>query len=415
MNAPEQRCRRIFRVLLMAMNVMLSILLLTAASVAQTANPPSFSLLYQFKSGRDGSSPYSNLILDPQGNLYGTTMIDGAFSYGTVFKVTPEGKETVLHSFTGTGGDGANPVAPLTRDAAGNLYGTTEYGGLFGYACGPNGCGTVFKIDPSGKETVLYRFSGIPGVDGMNPEQGLVRDAKGNLYGTTFQGGTYSFGSSYGTVFKIDSAGKETLLHIFNPFSVVGDGGFPLGGSLVRDSVGNLYGTTFIGGIDGGGEGTIFKLDPSGDETLLYVFGSGSGDGAYPYGTLARDSAGNLYGATNFGGAFGVGTVFKLDTNNNETIIHSFGGSGDGAPPGGGLVIDRAGNLYGTTTEGGSSYFGTVFKLDPGGKETLLQSFSGKDGNGPDWGVVRDPKGNLYGTTQYGGAYGGGVVFKITP
>jgi uncharacterized repeat protein (TIGR03803 family) len=216
-------------------------------------------------------------------------------------------------------------------------------------------------------------------------------------------------------VFKIDSAGKETLLHIFNPFSVGGDGGFPLGGSLVRDSVGNLYGTTFIGGIDGGGEGTIFKLDPSGDETLLYVFGSGSGDGAYPYGTLARDSAGNLYGATNFGGAFGVGTVFKLDTNNNETIIHSFGGSGDGAPPGGGLVIDRAGNLYGTTTEGGSSYFGTVFKLDPGGKETILQSFSGKDGNGPDWGVVRDSKGNLYGTTQYGGAYGGGVVFKITP
>src|SRR5580700_7513546 len=228
MNAPEQRCSRIFRVLLMAMNVLLSILLLTAASMAQTASPPTFSLLYQFKSGRDGSSPYSNLILDPQGNLYGTTLIDGAYSNGTVFKVTPAGKETVLHSFTGTGGDGANPVAPLIRDAAGNLYGTTEYGGLFG-ACGPNGCGTVFKIDPAGKETVLYRFTGVAG-DGMNPQQGLVRDSKGNLYGTTSQGGIYSYGNSYGTVFKIDPAGKETLLHSFNPLNPpYDDGWYPLG------------------------------------------------------------------------------------------------------------------------------------------------------------------------------------------
>jgi uncharacterized repeat protein (TIGR03803 family) len=128
MSALQRRCSRIFRVLLLAMNVLSSILLLTVASVAQTASPPTFSLLYQFKSGRDGSSPYSNLILDPQGNLYGTTLIDGAYSYGTVFKVTPAGKETVLHSFTGTGGDGAHPVAPLIRDAAGNVYGTTEYG-----------------------------------------------------------------------------------------------------------------------------------------------------------------------------------------------------------------------------------------------------------------------------------------------
>ena len=218
MNAPEQRCSRIFRVLLMAMNVLLSILLLTAASVAQPASPPSFSLLYQFKSGRDGSSPYSNLLLDQQGNLYGTTLIDGAYSYGTVFKVTPAGKETVLHSFTGTGGDGATPVAPLIMDAAGNLYGTTEYGGIFGYACGPNGCGTVFKIDSAGKETVLYRFTGVAG-DGMNPEQGLLRDSKGNLYGTTFQGGTYdTSGNSYGIVFKLTPAGKETVLHSFNPY-----------------------------------------------------------------------------------------------------------------------------------------------------------------------------------------------------
>jgi uncharacterized repeat protein (TIGR03803 family) len=135
----------------------------------------------------------------------------------------------------------------------------------------------------------------------------------------------------------------------------------------------------------------------------------------YPYGSLVRDPAGNLYGVTYFGGAFEGGTVFKLDASNNETIVHSFGGNGDGAPPGGGLARDRAGNLYGTTTEGGSSYFGTVFKLDTSGKETVLHTFLGKQGNGPDWGVIRDSKGNLYGTTQYGGAYGGGVVFKVTP
>jgi uncharacterized repeat protein (TIGR03803 family) len=198
MSAPEQRCRQIIPVFLLAMKMLLSVLLLTAASVAQTKSPKSFSLLYQFKSGRGGSSPYSSLILDAQGNLYGTTMIDGAYSYGTVFKISPQGKETVLHSFKGTGGDGATPVAPVIMDAAGNLYGTTEYGGLFGYACGPNGCGTVFKIDPSGKETVLYRFTGVAG-DGMNPEQGLVLDSKGNLYGTTYQGGAHGGG----VVFKI--------------------------------------------------------------------------------------------------------------------------------------------------------------------------------------------------------------------
>jgi uncharacterized repeat protein (TIGR03803 family) len=411
MNAPEQRCSRIFRVLLMAMNVLLSILLLTAASLAQTASPPSFSLLYQFKSGRDGSSPYSSLILDAQGNLYGTTMIDGAYSYGTVFKISPQGKETVLHSFRGTGGDGANPVAPLIMDAAGNLYGTTEYGGL--YSCGPDGCGTVFKIDPAGKETVLYRFTGIPNVDGMNPEQGLVLDSRGNLYGTTFQGGTYDTnGNSYGIVFKITPAGKETVLHSFNPYNGLYDGMWPLGGSLIRDSAGNLYGTTYFGGL--GSLGTVFKLDPHRQMSILYSF-FGGGDGMYPYGSLVRDPAGNLYGVTYFGGAFEGGTVFKLDASNNETIVHSFGGSGDGAPPGGGLARDRAGNLYGTTTEGGSSYFGTVFKLDTSGKETVLHTFLGKQGNGPDWGVIRDSKGNLYGTTQYGGAYGGGVVFKVTP
>jgi uncharacterized repeat protein (TIGR03803 family) len=413
MSAPEQRCNRIFPLVLLAMNISLAILALTAASVAQSTNPSSFSLLYQFKSGRGGASPYSSLMRDAQGNLYGTTMIDGAFSYGTVFKISPQGKETVLHSFRGTGGDGATPVAPVIMDAAGNLYGTTEYGGLFGSACGPNGCGTVFKIDSAGKETVLYRFTGVAG-DGMNPEQGLVLDSKGNLYGTTFQGGTYDIsGNSYGIVFKIDPAGNETVLHSFNPtLPPYDDGGWPLGGSLVRDSAGNLYGTTYIGGL--GSLGTVFKLLPNRQINILYSFFGGN-DGMNPYGNLVRDPAGNLYGVTYFGGAFQVGTVFKVDASNNETIVHSFGGTGDGAPPGGGLARDRAGNLYGTTQSGANYALGAVFKLDPSGNETILHTFIGKQGDGPAWGVIRDSKGNLYGTTQYGGAYGGGVVFKVTP
>ena len=415
MRPQKQGCGRILARFSQPAKTLAFLLVLAAlACVAQAPSPATFSLLYQFRSGRDGSSPYSNLILDAEGNLYGTTEIDGAYSYGTVFKLTPEGKETVLHSFTSTAGDGANPVAPLIRDAAGNLYGTTEYGGLFGGACGGNGCGIVFKINPSGKETVLYRFTGIPQNDGMNPLQGLVRDSKGNLYGTTSQGGIYSYGNSYGTVFKIDPAGKETLLHSFNPFTPpYSDGWYPMGGSLLRDPAGNLYGTTYLGG-ESGTLGTVFKVDPSGSESILYDFG-GSGDGRLPYGNLVRDPAGNLYGVTYFGGAFDAGTIFKLDDNNNETIIHSFGGTRDDAPPGGGLVRDSAGNLYGTTTEGGSEFFGTVFKLDTSGEETVLHTFLGKQGNGPDWGVIRDSKGNLYGTTQYGGAYGGGVVFKVTP
>ena len=404
MSTQYQRCNRT-RGMLVKAAAKLALTLIVLASVT-TASAQTFRLLYQFKSGRDGSQPYASLILDPQGNLYGTTMIDGAYSYGTVFKISPEGKETVLHSFTGTGGDGANPVAPLTRDAAGNLYGTTEYGGLFGDACGGNGCGIVFKINPSGKETILYRFTGTGG-DGMNPWQGVVRDAAGNLYGTTLEGGDYGGG----TVFKINSSRHETILHSFNADFYYDDGSDPIYGSLVRDAEGNLYGTTYVGGQ--AGLGTVYKIDSSGTESILYNF-SGA-NGMLPYGTLVRDSAGNLYGTTYQGGAFGDGIVFKLDVNNTETILHTFGASGDGVPPSAGLIADRSGNLYGATEYGGSFSYGTVFKLDASGEETILHNFSGKDGSAPALGLVRDPKGNLYGTTPYGGVHGGGVVFKVTP
>lgn len=388
---------------MMGLTLMLAIVL----SATHAAKAQSFDLLYQFKSGNDGTQPWASLIVDAKGNLYGTTSLDGAYGYGTVFKLSPTGKETVLHSFTGTGGDGATPIAPLVRDAAGNLYGTTEFGGIYGTNCGGNGCGVVFKVDPNGKETVLYRFTGT-GSDGSNPAQGLVRDAAGNLYGTTQGGGTHGGG----IVFKVSARGKETVLYSLSAAN--GDGSLPFGGSLLRDSAGNLYGTTLFGGFQG--FGTVFKLDPKNNETVLYSFNAGNGDGIEPTGTLARDAAGNLYGATFFGGASNFGTLFKIDTTNTETLLHSFSAAGgDGAVPGGGLLIDKAGNLYGTTNSGGSSYCGTVFKLDTGGTETILHSFSGNDGRVPELGLAQDSKGNFYGTTQYGGKFGGGVVFKIAP
>jgi uncharacterized repeat protein (TIGR03803 family) len=408
MSAPEQRRTRVFAIHSQAASMLaLTFVLAALFSLAQAASAQTFHLLYQFKAGNDGSQPYASLILDPQGNLYGTTTIDGAFGYGTVFKVSPTGKETVLHSFTGTGGDGAIPIAPLVRDAAGNLYGTTELGGLFGGPCGISGCGIVFKVSPTGMETVLHRFTGT-GEDGLITYQGLVRDSVGNLYGTTILGGPYGLGM----IFKLNPAGKETVLYSFNPSG--SDGAFPFGGSLLRDSKGNLYGTTEVGGSQGAG--TVFKLDSSGVFTVLHSFPGDGTDGDEPTGTLTRDPAGVLYGATFSGGAFNFGTVFKIDTTGTETVLHSFSATGgDGAIPGGGLLLDRAGNLYGTTNSGGSSYCGTIFKLDTSNTQTILHSFSNTDGRTPDLGLVRDSKGNLYGTAQYGGKYGGGVVFKATP
>ena len=407
MKSLEQQFARVLAVLLRTTNLTIFALVLAAAFSAETANAQTFHLLFQFKSGNDGSQPSASLIRDSKGNLYGTTYIDGAYSYGTVFKVSPTGKETVLHSFTGTGGDGAFLVSPLVRDAAGNVYGTTVYGGIYGGNCRGNGCGIVFRVGPTGKETVLHQFTGTAG-DGQNPWQGLVRDSAGNLYGTTYSGGAYG----WGTVFKLDTTGKENVLYSFGATNV--DGVYPYTGSLIRDSAGNLYGTTLSDFVQGAG--TVFKLDPSGTETILHTFSFGTEDGNSPFGSLVRDTAGNLYGITNLGGTFGYGTVFKLDASNSETVLYNFSGAGgDGADPGGGLIRDRAGNLYGTTTSGGGSYFGTVFKLDGGGSETILHSFSGSDGNLPAMGLVRDSKGNLYGTTVYGGAHGGGVIFKITP
>jgi uncharacterized repeat protein (TIGR03803 family) len=369
-----------------------------------SAQAQTLTVLYSFTGGADGYWPYAALIRDVAGNLYGTTFWGGAFDVGTVFKVDSTGEETVLHSFTG-GADGENPYAGLTGDAAGNLYGTTIGGGGNQPCNYYYGCGTVFELDATGKETVLHSFTDSP--DGANPFAGLIRDAAGNLYGTTAGGGAFGF---YGTVFKL-TTGKYEVLYSFTGGA---DGAGPAGG-LIRDAAGNLYGTSGAGGASN--QGTVFELDVTGKETVLYKFGHGNRDGAGPVGGLVSDATGNLYGATVLGGTSGIGTVFKVDSRGKGTVLHSFTGQPDGAFPRAGLVRDAKGNLYGTTSSGGAFDAGTLFKvaLNTTGKYEVLHSFTGADGANPYAALIRDAAGNLYGTTFGGGAFGLGTVFKLTP
>ncbi len=389
-------------------------LMMGFAASAPSAHGQTFTVLHSFKGGTDGEGPNGGVVRDAAGNLYGTTAHGGAFGNGTVFKLDTMGRETVLYSFTG-GADGAFPLAGLIRDAAGNLYGTTEAGGDL--TCnGGSGCGTVFKLDTTGEETVLHSFTGK---DGTSPIAGVIRDAAGNLYGTTPQGGPFSSG----TVFKLDTTGKETVLYNFTGGRGGTDGSYP-DGALIRDAAGNLYGTTQLGGNYS--FGTVFKVDSTGKETVLYRFYGGS-NGLNPVGGLIMDKAGDLYGATEGGGLFFDGTVFKLSPVSSKPVLYSFAGRADGSLPVAGVIADTAGNLYGTTQYGGGvacfgGGCGTVFKLDKTGKETVLHSFTGgADGAAPVAGLVRDAAGNLYGTAYSGGdggsrcAGGCGVVFKITP
>jgi uncharacterized repeat protein (TIGR03803 family) len=303
---------------------------------------------------------FGSLLRDAAGNLYGTSSGGGPSGAGVVFKVDPTGMETVLHRFRLDTGDGASPIAGLIEDGKGNLYGTTQIGGTFTSGCQKRGCGTVFRLSASGKEQVLYSFSG--GADGSTPGSGLARDKQGNLFGTTPAGGAFGFGA----VFKLDPKGNETVLYSFTGGA---DGSNPAGG-VILDSAGNLYGTTLLGGLSGWG--ALYQVDTTGKESALYNF-AGSPDGAEPYGALVLDAQGNFYGTTSSGGASEWGTLFKIDASHNETILHSFTFATDGGEPYGTLTRDSKGNLYGTTAKGGPDFnrrcngsgCGTVFKLTP--------------------------------------------------
>src|ERR1039458_6003534 len=364
------------------------------------------TVLYSFTGGADGGNPYAGVIRDSAGNLYGTTSAGGDLAScfgagcGAVFKVGPTGTETVLYSFTG-GVDGRYPYAGVIRDSAGSLYGTTNQGGTAGY-------GVLYKLDTAGHYTVLYSFTG--GADGRTPYAGVIRDSAGNLYGTTYEGGDSDL--DWGVVYKLDKAGHETVLYTFE-----GGGSYPYAG-VIEDSAGNLYGTASSGGGIGDCCGVVYKLDAAGHYTVLYTFAEGAerpygAEGGYPQAGVIRDSAGNLYGTTDRGGAADAGVVFKLDTNGQETVLANFPGPSDGSFPATGVVGDSAGNLYGTASSGDPSNAGVVYELDTAGHETVLYSFTGlADGGNPN-ALTLDPAGNLYGTTYDGGTAKRGVVYKL--
>jgi uncharacterized repeat protein (TIGR03803 family) len=354
--------------------------------------------LYTFTGGADGGSPYAGLIRDAKGNLYGVTFAGGAANLGTVFEVDRTGKETVLYSFTGSP-DGEHPSDDLLMDKAGNLYGVNYEGGADQY-------GAVFKLDKNGTESLLYSFG--PGTDGEYPGSALIKDASGNLYGTTGYGGA----SGNGTAYKLSQSGKETILHNFTGT----DGQYPFA-PLLPDSAGNFYGTTSMGGKYG--NGTVYELTKKGKVIVLHHFAGGT-DGVNPYAGLVRDGKGNLYGTTYSGGAgchsFGCGTVFKVTPKGKETVLHAFGATDGHYPDFGTLLLDSAGNLYGTTYAGGTADMGVVFKVTGAGKETILYNFTGGADEGfPVAGLIRDKAGSFYGTTLGNPPSSYGTVFKLTP
>jgi uncharacterized repeat protein (TIGR03803 family) len=379
----------------------LAIILVSAVITTQSAHARTLTVLYSFTGGIDGSSPTMGLIRDSAGNLYGTTG-GGAFGAGVVFKVDKHGIETVLYSFMNSS-DGGFPQSGLIRDTAGNLYGTTEYGGAYSY-------GTVYELSATGVETVLYSFKG-PGGDGANPTGPVVRDTAGNFYGTTSAGGTYALG----TVYKLSATGTETILHNFGNGA---DGAQPYTG-VIRSGT-TLYGITQDGGSFG--VGTVWKLSATGKETILHSFAGGNSDGAYPEGTLLLAN-GNLYGTTFEGGLYtGPGIVYELSLHGAETVLSNFGPD-NGIGTYAGVIRDPAGNLYGTDAFGGAAGSGTndgtVYELTGIGNVSVLYSFCSvencADGAHPYSGLLRDGAGNFYGTTENGGAYGYGTVWKLTP
>jgi uncharacterized repeat protein (TIGR03803 family) len=391
--------------------------------VANAWAAPRYQVLHAFTGGKDGGGLFGPLLLDASDDLYGTTIAGGPKGKGgTVFELTPRRNGTwtqkALHNFCSQPGceDGGGPTGGVIFDSGGNLYGSTTGGG------GSYTDGTVFEMKPRSagwKFAVIHRFGRNDKANG--PFGGVVMDGSGNLYGIG--------GCAFELSPQVGGKWKEQILHCFPAFN--GDG-YGILERPILDATGNLYGTTQHGGGSkncDGGCGTVFELSPTSGgkwkEHILHRFGS-SGDGAFPgVGALVLDSAGNVYGTTQIGGPAGYGTVFKLARTANggweETILHSFADDSNGGYVAAGVVFDPAGNLYGTTGGGGDPNCGcgVVYELSPGsdGKwtYTLLHTFVGSDGAGPGANLILDGKGNLYGTTVTGGAGGYGVAFELTP
>lgn len=397
------------------------VLIVTLLSVPGTWATDKYKTLYNFadhSGGKDGWSPQSSLIFDAAGNLYGTAATGGAYGFGAVFELSPERDgswtESVLHSFDGT--DGQQPDAGLIFDQIGNLYGTTFYGGT-------DGDGVVFQLTPNGdgswSEDLLYSFKG--GEDAGWPDAGLTFDQAGNLYGATTGGGAFGGGAVFQMTPSKDAGWTESVLYSFCSLKDCADG-FTPEKALIFDKAGDLYGT-----VQGGayGFGAVFKLhngDGSWTESVLHSFKNDGKDGVYPYGGVILDPSGNLYGTTTGGGVHDSGAVFKLSPNGDggwtESVLHSFNGRNGDAPQAS-LTFDQVGNLYGTTEFGGAGGIGAVFELTPNSKggweERVLHSFRNHPGVWPLAALIFDAGGNLYGTTQGAGRKTKGSVFEITP
>jgi len=411
-------------------SVMSAILTVTLLATGTRVAAQQEQILHSLDS-KIGTQPAASLVFGAAGILYGTAEYGGTHASGTVFEFTPKPKGVwdakSVHSFNNNGKDGTNPNGVLVFDTAGNLYGTTHEGGK--YKC-IDGCGTVFelvhKASGAWTEKVLYSFNDN-GIDGTYPDGGLIFDAAGNLYGTTVGGGQNGHGAVFELTLQANGKWTDTILHSFNANGI--DGYSPEAG-LIFDATGNLYGTTYEGGADS--YGAVFELTPAGggvwNETILHNFGNGT-DGNEPEASLVFDANGSLYGTTSRGGTNGSGTAFELTPAGggvwDEAILHNFGSGTDGANPSAALIFDDHGNLYGTTSAsayngGGTQYDGMAFELTPAGggnwTETVLHNFlSGTDGSSPYGALTFDSAGNLYGTTSSGGAYSGGTVFEITP
>ncbi len=395
---------RIASAALFVLIAMFVIVVMNGSVQAQT-----FKVLYRFTGEADGYRPYAGLTLDRAGNLYGTTSTDFPLpTGGTAFQLERRTNNWVLNTLS------ALPVGSYGRVVLGPngaLYGTTQAGGS-GFDC-EYGCGTVYNVQQaigciscSWTSTILYSFSG--GTDGLAPGSvDPVFDQESNLYGTTSEGGS----TGDGVVFKLaPSAGgwTESVIHNFTGF----DGAGPLSG-MIFDDAGNLYGTTYTAGPDD--FGTVFRLARSGSgwvATTLYSFRRGT-DGGNPMGGLILDRSGNLFGTTTEGGGSGGGgTVFELSPSGGSwtfTVLYSWSGQTGGSPQGN-LAMDGAGNLYGAGSSGGAFGHGSVFKLTPTGGGwiyTDLHDFSGfLDGALPLGGMTLDANGNLYGTAAFGGIAG---------
>jgi uncharacterized repeat protein (TIGR03803 family) len=354
---------------------------------------PTFTMLHDFAGpSGDGANSGAGVTLDNLGNIYGTTDYGGAANAGAIFELAPNGTQTLLHSFGGTG-DGINPDGAVTIDpSTGDIYGGTEQGGADGY-------GVIYKLTADGAYTVLHSFDGVN--EGSWLRGQLLRDKKGNLYGAAVFGGA----DGDGTVFKLSAKGKLTVLHTFDG----ADGNAPEHG-VIRDEAGNLYGVTAFGGASD--SGTVFKIAADGTFATLYSF-TGGNDGFIPYGRLASDKDGNLYGGTEAAGANHRGTVFKLAADGTLTTLYAFTGGADGSNPQGDML--RVGkNLYSTTSAGGdpTCQCGVVFEVKPSGKESVLHTFVGGDGGDSTAGLTMNNSA-LYGATVSGGADGYGVVFSV--